>query len=97
MEILARHWRIGLLTEQQPTISEREFQEQKEAFQQIPPLLLEQYRGQFVASRNGNIVDSDSDLDSLVSRFFTRHGDVPVYVTKVGSPIREFFDTPFID
>ena len=77
------------------TDSEREFQEQKKLFELIPPLLLRQWEGRFVASRNGEIVDSDEDMDCLIDRFFTTHGEVAVYITRIGAAIREFIDTPF--
>jgi hypothetical protein len=81
-----------------PTQSEREFQEQKRMFEDIPPLLLlNDYPGQFVISRNGRIADSDYDLDTLVERFFADQGDVPVYMTKIGGEIEELIDTPFFD
>lgn len=79
------------------TPAEREFREQKEAFQRIPPLLLEEYRGRYVISHDGSILDADEDLDTLTSRFFAEHGDMPVFLTKVGGEVREFIDTPFFD
>lgn len=92
--------RLGLLDlfiphQHQPTESEREFNEQKRLFDQIPPLLLRPYEGLFIASRNGEIVDSDADMDILIDRFFSRYGEVPVYIGRIGLPIREFIDTPF--
>jgi len=82
---------------QLPTDSERNFQEQKLAFEEIPPLLLEKYRGQFVASLNGRIVDSDHDYVTLVHRFFGTFGDVPVYITKIGHRDVVMVDTPFVE
>jgi hypothetical protein len=84
---------------QVPTISEsdRAFNEQKKLFEAIPPLLLEQYRGQFVASRDGQIVDSDEDFVNLTYRFFQNAGDVPVYMTKIGEDEGVFVETPFSD
>lgn len=84
---------------QTPSIAESEmrFREQKRAFMEIPPLLLEQYRGQFVASLNGKIVDHDSDYVTLVHRFFRTFGDVPAFITKIGERRVAVIDTPFID
>lgn len=79
------------------TPSELEFQEQKRMFNEIPPLLLEQYRGMFVASRNGIIVDTDTDFADLTNRFFRNFGDVPVYMAKVGYDEDVFIETPFDD
>lgn len=80
-----------------PTQEERAFREQREAFLAIPPLLLAPYQGQFVVSRNGEILDSDNDLPTLTKRFFGQRGDIQVYITQV-EPIEEeasltsFFD-----
>lgn len=76
---------------------EREFDEQEQAFRQIPPLLLEPYRGQYVVCQDSNILDSDADLYALTSRFFARHGDMPVYIERIGGEVEEVIDTPFFD
>jgi hypothetical protein len=77
------------------TPKERAFYEQKAAFLSIRPLFLSQYGDKYVASMNGEIIDSDNDLATLSSRFFQQHGDVPVYITKVGSIQPESVVTPF--
>jgi hypothetical protein len=74
--------------------AEREFEEQKQAFLCIPKPDLEQYRGEFVASRNGQIVDHDPDLATLTNRFFSEYGDVAVYITRVDGPIQVVLRTP---
>lgn len=79
------------------TQAEKEFLEQKEDFLNIPPLLLEEYHGQYVVSHNGQILDSDFDLPNLTARFFGQYGDLPVYIDKVGGTIRATIDTPFFD
>ena len=80
------------------TPAEREYQEQKEAFEKIPPLLLRQYLGQFVIAYNGRILDSDNDLTTLTRRFFSgRDRDTPVYIAPVGIEEEESIDTPFFD
>lgn len=71
-----------------------EFRQQKDAFKRIPPHVLVPYRGQFVASCNGEIVDSDDNLTELTRRFFGEHGNIPVYMTRVGEPIRITISTP---
>ena len=77
--------------------SERDFEEQKKLFQRIPSLLLEPFCGLFVASLNGEIVDSDKDYVTLVHRFFGAFGDVPVFITKIGEREPAMIDTPFTD
>lgn len=74
------------------------FEQEKRAFQAISPFQLARFKGRFVASRSGRIVDSDEDLSALVDRFFTVHGEVPVYVTKIGEDQDEIrIDTPFFE
>lgn len=85
---------ICLTETRRETQSEREFGEQKEAFEKIPPLFLEPYRNKFIACRDGKIVDSDEDFAVLVRRFFGTYGDVPVYITKVGEDEPIVIDTP---
>jgi hypothetical protein len=77
------------------TQAEKEFLEQKEAFLNIPPLLLEEYHGQHVVSHNGQILDHDPDILTLVDRFFATHGDMPVYITKIGPEEEQWIVTPF--
>jgi hypothetical protein len=82
-----------------PSLSqeELEFQQQKDAFSDIPPIILAQFQNMFVVSHNGNILDSDFDLPTLTARFFGHHGDMPVYITKIGEQVEDRFDTPFFD
>jgi len=76
--------------------TELEFQQQKEAFLAIPPLFRVQYQNQYVVSHNGEILDHDSDLPTLTARFFAQHGDMPVYITKVGQEEEQWVVTPFL-
>jgi hypothetical protein len=86
--------RIEILVADDQATADAEFNQEKDAFKRIPPLILMPYRGQFVASRNGEIVDSDDNLAELTRRFFGEHGDVSVYITRVGEPIRITISTP---
>jgi hypothetical protein len=76
--------------------AETEYERQERLFHMISQAVLGQYQGQFVVSRNGEIVDSDTDLTRLGRRFFGEHGDVSVYITKAGGPIEVTIATPFI-
>jgi hypothetical protein len=89
-----KFWATNFYTQHQTT-AEREFEEQKKLFELIPPLLLEQYRGQFVASKDGQVVDSDESFETLAHRFFATFGDVPAYLTKIGEDPGITIDTPF--
>ena len=82
------------LPEYERATRDEEFEEQKAAFKNIPSECFEPYRGRFVATRNGEIVDSDDDLTALTRRFFREHGDVPVYITRVGEPMHVTLRTP---
>ena len=79
-----------------PAVSELGgFEAQKRAFQAISSKALAAYDGLFVVSRNGRIVDSDENLSELTRRFFPQHGDVDVYVTRIGRR-PETIATPFV-
>ena len=71
------------------------FERQKAAFQAIPPIILVPYSGEWVVSRDGQIVDHDTDLQVLSNRFFTAHGDVDVFIIKVGQRRSSRIRTPF--
>jgi hypothetical protein len=72
------------------------FEQQKAAFLQIPPLIRAEYSGKWVISKDGKIVDSDSDLQRLSKRFFDAHGDVDVYIAKVNQRAPYRIRTPFL-
>src|SRR5262249_43884816 len=70
------------------------FDYQKRLFLAIPQAERERYHGQFVASRNGVIIDHDADLAELNRRFFGQYGDISVYITGIGKSVK--MRTPFI-
>lgn len=76
---------------------ELEFQQQKDAFGDISPIILAQFHGHFIVSHNGEILDHDQDLPTLTARFFSQHGDMPVFITKIGEELEDRFDTPFFE
>ncbi len=79
-------------------ISDQEmaFLKQKEAFERIPPLDKIRYKGQYVVSQNGQIVDHDADLVALTRRFFGHGERTAVYITKIGGE-PAVIDTPFLE
>jgi|ERR1700733_8707699 hypothetical protein len=77
-----------------PEASNPGFEQQKAAFRRIPESERERYKGRFVVSRDGVIVDHDIDLVELGRRFFGQHGKVPVYITRIGKPVR--MRSPFV-
>ncbi len=70
------------------TPPESEFERQKRAYENLPPEVLAQYHGQFVAAHNGVILESDNNFQALTQRFVRNHGYIPVYITKVGGKLR---------
>lgn len=70
------------------------FERQKQAFMNIPLDSLAPYRGKFVASRNGIIVDNDTNLVALTHRVRENYGDLPMYITRFGKPVK--MPTPFV-
>jgi hypothetical protein len=95
---------LGILIYEEDTLSidlgqnpPTEFELQKDAFEAIPPIILAQYQGQFVVSRDGRILDSGNDLPELTKRFFDKHGKVHVYITRIPPAIPEQVLTPFFE
>jgi len=58
----------------------RSFDEERAAFYEMKDALLDTYAGQYVAVRNGHVVDSGSDPVDLAMRVYARFGYVPIYV-----------------
>ena len=60
-------------------------------FRQRHAELLKDYRGQFVAMRDGQMLDSDADGGTLYARIHQAHGDLPVLIVQVTeTPEQEF-------
>jgi len=73
-----------------------DFEREHAAFQGLLPHLVANYNGRFVAVHHGAVVDSDASREELVSRFFARFGDAPVYIGYVGQPAMAYQLTPFL-
>lgn len=71
------------------------FEKEHAAFLALLPRLMPNYGGQFVAVHNGAVVDSNARREELVRRFFTKFGNVPVYIGYVGRPPVAYQVTPF--
>lgn len=65
-----------------------EFEADKVAFEQLEPSLMATYKGQYVAVRAGRVVDSDQDKMTLITRVYKNLGYGPMYVHRVGEPVR---------
>jgi hypothetical protein len=65
---------------------EREFQ----AFHQLLPQLLRNYRGQYVAIHDGRVVASGQDKVGVALRAYAEHGNVPICVRLVAETPERF-------
>ena len=60
---------------------------ERAAYERLEPKLLPLYKGQYVAIREGQVIDSDPDEMALVRRVYEKLGYGPMYVRKVGAPL----------
>jgi PHD/YefM family antitoxin component YafN of YafNO toxin-antitoxin module len=60
---------------------------EREAYERLEPELLSLYKGQYVAIREGQVIDSDPDEMTLVQRVYEEFGYGPMYVREVGAPL----------
>ena len=76
--------------------AETEFQRERSAFRLLLPRLA-QYRGQFVAIHEGQVVASDASRNALVRRFFEKYGEsASVYIGFIGPQPIARVPTPFV-
>jgi hypothetical protein len=48
------------------------------------------YNGKYIAVFGGRVVDSDENLPELAKRVYSKHGYVPILMTKVTAQSRKF-------
>jgi hypothetical protein len=72
----------------QPLPHYPEFEQEQAAFKRLEPSLMATYKDRYVAIRGGQVVDSDEDKMTLISRVYNTLGYGPMYVHKVGEPVR---------
>lgn len=63
------------------------FERERAAYERLADSLRSQYEGLYVAIRDGQVVDSDPDELTLITRIYDRFGYTTVYIQKVGSPL----------
>ena len=69
----------------------RKITEESERFQEKHSELLKQYNGEYVAMRDGVVLDHDADLPSLHRRIRAQYGDEPILMAPVSTqPIQSF-------
>ncbi len=74
-----RMWRDSRSRQQKPL---DRLQGERAAFRRLLPELLKTHRGQFVAIRDGRLIDADTDESALAHRTIAR-GSEPVYIQEV--------------
>jgi PHD/YefM family antitoxin component YafN of YafNO toxin-antitoxin module len=82
-----RAWQEAQDRERQRQANMEGLEREREAYERLEPELLTVYKGQYVAIREGQVVDSDPDEMALVQRVYERLGYGPMYVRKVGAPL----------
>jgi hypothetical protein len=66
-----------------PAGVEDKWRAEQQAFRRLLPALLKQYRDEYVAIHEGNVVASGSDKLEVAGRAYTQIGYVPIYVGHV--------------
>jgi PHD/YefM family antitoxin component YafN of YafNO toxin-antitoxin module len=79
-------WRDSRSWQQKPL---DRLQGERAAFQRLLPELLKTHRDQFVAIRDGCLVDADADESALARRVLAQ-GDEPVYIQEVRAEPRVY-------
>ncbi len=64
-------------------LDRRKISEETAIYRRQHTELKNKYLGQFIAMRNGQVVDNDSDFTSLRKRVVQRFGSTPVMITRV--------------
>jgi hypothetical protein len=87
VETLANDW----LEEQLWQAKRKKIDEEAERFRAQHTQLLARYGGQFVAMRDGVVIDHDPDLIALHSRVRAQYGDEPILMAPLtAEPIQSF-------
>lgn len=87
VETLANEWLEQQLWEEQ----HRKIHEESRRYQAQHAELLKRYAGQYIAMRDGVVLDHDADVATLHRRVRAQYGDAPILMTLVTTePIRTF-------
>ncbi len=65
--------------------------DEMERFRSRHEELRPQYEGQFIAMRDGEVLDSDTDGGKLYARLRERYGDLPVLIVEVTEEPEQLF------
>ena len=66
-----------------PLSPDDEWEQARQAFEQMRSKLLKTHEGQFVAILNNQVVDADAEIGTLARRVYARFGYRPIYMQKV--------------
>lgn len=80
-------WREAEERRKRREVTQEAFERERAAYAQLEESLRPQYEGLYVAIRGGQVVDSDADELTLITRVYERLGYGPMYVRKVGAPL----------
>lgn len=77
---------VSAFPEPAPSSGRRSFEQERQAFRRMLPMLLARRAGEFVAVAGGEVVDHDTSRRVLLRRYFQVESrrSVPVYVGYVG-------------
>ncbi|GEM_PF-5231044 len=80
-----------------PETRENSIEDEWKAYQDQKAEIEAEYMGQYVAVYRGEVVESDSDMSTLLRKFYDTFGNKAVYIKKVGEPERVYkIRTPLI-
>lgn len=82
-----RAWREAEERRKRQQAIQEAFERERAAYAQLEESLRPQYEGLYVAIRGGQVVDSDADELTLITRVYERFGYGSMYVRKVGAPL----------
>ncbi len=82
-----RAWREAEERRKRREATQQAFVRERAAYERLEESLRSQYEGLYVAIRDGQVVDSDADELTLITRVYERLGYGPMYVRKVGGPV----------
>ena len=83
---------LGTVNIESTLLESKEFtiEDEYKAYQNQKTEIEEQHMGKYVAVYSGEVVDSNSNENALIDRFYKKYGNKTVYFKKVGEPERVY-------
>lgn len=66
-----------------------QIEKEQQSYEAQHDQLLEQYKGEYIAMQNGQVIDHDSDRVALSHRVRARYGNAPMLITPVLAQARQ--------